>query len=247
MRGNNAGIEAADPASDVVLLNNDVEFPQHDWLPRMRALAHSEPSSGQDIGVVGCRLVLPDGRLLHAGTYILPDTAWGQQIGALEKDIGQYTADREVEGIVFACAYIRSARWSTPSAAWRSTSSPTSRTPTTACAPGRPASAPWLCGGVTLVHDEHGSTQRDPEALMRLFQKSREIFRQKWETKLEARYRHELLWQSIMNFPSGYAMSCRELLRALEDEGVRTVYRYVYGPKHGVPRARAGDRPATTG
>jgi GT2 family glycosyltransferase len=77
VRGNNAGIESADPSHDVVLLNNDLVFTQPDWLTRLRAAAHSAP----DVGVAGCRLVLPDGRLLHAGTYILPDTLWGQQIG----------------------------------------------------------------------------------------------------------------------------------------------------------------------
>lgn len=236
VRGNNAGIEAADPASDIVLLNNDVEFPQYDWLPRMRALAHSRPSSGLEIGVVGCRLVLADGRLLHAGTYILPDTAWGQQIGALEKDIGQYTADREVEGIVFACAYLK--REVVNAIGGLALDFQSYFEDTDYCLRAREAGfGTWLCGGVTLVHNEHGSTQRDPEALMRLFQKSRDIFRQKWGARLEARYRHELLWQSIMNFPSGYSMSCRELLRALEDEGVKTVYRYVYGPKTVFPVA----------
>ena len=58
-------------------------------------------------GVVGCRLVLPDGRLLHAGTYMLADGIWGQQIGALETDVNQYARTRDVEGIVFACAYLR--------------------------------------------------------------------------------------------------------------------------------------------
>ena len=84
VRGNNAGIEAAtatDPSSDIVLLNNDLVFTQRDWLTRLRACAGSAP----DVGVVGCRLVFPDGRLLHAGTYILADTIWGQQIGAMRE------------------------------------------------------------------------------------------------------------------------------------------------------------------
>ena len=59
VRGNNAGIEAVDPTSDVVLLNNDVTFPQRDWLARLRRCAHSTP----DVGIAGCRLVLPDGAL----------------------------------------------------------------------------------------------------------------------------------------------------------------------------------------
>ena len=103
VRGNNAGIAAADPESDVLLLNNDLEFPQPGWLDAMRATAASAP----DIGVVGCRLRLPDGRLLHAGAHMLTDTFWGQQIGALETDVNQYARDRDVPGVVFACAYLR--------------------------------------------------------------------------------------------------------------------------------------------
>jgi len=100
VRGNWAGVEAASPDSDLVLLNNDIEFHQRDWFERMRRCAYS----AEDIGVVGCRLVLPDGRLLHAGTQILPDTLWGQQIGGLEKDFGQNGRWREVQGIGFAVA-----------------------------------------------------------------------------------------------------------------------------------------------
>ncbi|HYN43999.1 MAG TPA: glycosyltransferase family 2 protein, partial [Thermoanaerobaculia bacterium] len=103
VRGNNVGISAARAGSDVVLLNNDLEIRQHGWLDRLAACAHSDP----DIGVVGCRLNMPDGRLLHAGTYVLPDTVWGQQIGSSETDVGQYASDRTVEGIVFACAYLK--------------------------------------------------------------------------------------------------------------------------------------------
>ena len=86
VRGNNAGIAAAPPGNDVLLLNNDIEFLQHGWLQRLRAAAHSAP----DVGVVGCRLVLagrpaPPRRDLHPPRHV-----WGQQIGALENDIGQY-------------------------------------------------------------------------------------------------------------------------------------------------------------
>src|ERR1035437_4840537 len=49
--GNNRAIRIADPASDVVLLNNDTELHQPDWLARLQACAYASP----DIGVVGCR------------------------------------------------------------------------------------------------------------------------------------------------------------------------------------------------
>jgi GT2 family glycosyltransferase len=225
VRGNNAGIAAAEPGTDIVLLNNDMVFPQADWLPRLRACAEAAP----DIGVIGCRLVFPDGRLLHAGTYILPDTVWGQQIGALEKDVGQYPGVREVEGIVFACAYIK--REVIDAIGGLALDFQSYFEDTDYCLRARQAG--WktvVCGDVTLVHDEHGSTQKDPKALMRIFQGSREVFRHKWGEELATRYRRELLWQSIMNFPTGYAMSCRELVKGLEQEGVRMAYRYVYGP-----------------
>ena len=175
VRGNNAGIAAADPESDVVLLNNDLIFNQHDWLPRLRAAAASDPK----IGVVGARLRLPDGRLLHAGTYILPDTMWGQQIGSLEQDLGQYTTEvREVEGIVFACAYIK--RELLDEIGGLALDFESYFEDTDYCLRARVAG--WktvVCGGVTLIHDEHGSTQNDSDSLGRLFQASRATFRAK--------------------------------------------------------------------
>ena len=225
VRGNNAGLEVADPESDIVLLNNDLELTQRDWLQRLRACAHSEP----DLGIVGCRLVQPDGRLLHAGTYILPDTMWGQQIGSLERDLGQYRGVRRVQGIVFACAYIR--RELIRALGGLALDFESYFEDTDYCLRARKAGfATAVCGDVTLVHDEHGSTRQDEGALLHLFRQSQEIFRKKWEKELRGSYRHELLWQSILNFPSGYATSCREILRSLDQEGVRTIYRYVYGP-----------------
>jgi GT2 family glycosyltransferase len=225
VRGNNAGIAAADPDSDVVLLNNDMLFPQADWLQKLRRCAHAAP----DTGVVGCRLTLPDGRLLHAGTYMLPDTMWGQQIGSCEKDIGQYTSTREVEGIVFACAYIR--REVLTAIGGLAEDFRSYFEDTDYCLRARRAGfKTLLCGDVTLIHDEHGSTKGDTGELMRIFQASRATFRKKWGREIEARYTRRLLWQSIMNFPTGYAMSCREILRALDRRGVRVTYRYVYGP-----------------
>ncbi|MGH9366321.1 MAG: glycosyltransferase [Thermoanaerobaculia bacterium] len=225
VRGNNAGISAADPESDIVLLNNDLEFPQRDWLQRLRSCAHSRA----DAGIVGCRLRLPDGRLLHAGTFILPDTMWGQQLGSLQKDIGQYPGVREVEGIVFACSYIR--REVLRAIGGLSEEYESYFEDTDYSLSARQAGYKTLvCGDVTLVHNEHGSTAGDSRAFMQIFQKSRETFRKKWAKTLEARYTRELLWQSIMNFPTGYASSCREILRALDRQGVRVTYRYVYGP-----------------
>jgi GT2 family glycosyltransferase len=225
VRGNNVGIAAADPAGDVLLLNNDVEIHQPDWLQRLREAAGSAP----DVGVVGCRLVLPDGRLLHAGTYILPDNLWGQQIGALEADVGQYPGIRDVEGIVFACAYIRReliGRIGGLSEKYLSYFEDTDYCLRASEAGYRTV----VSGDVTLVHAEHGSTSDTPDLFRGLFAKSQKTFGQEWKKKLESRYTRALSWRSIMNFATGYAMSCREFIRALDGLGVRSSYSYVYGP-----------------
>jgi len=225
VRGNNVGIAAAPPGADVVLLNNDVLVEQSDWLARLQECALSAP----DVGVVGCRLTMPDGRLLHAGTYVLPDTLWGQQIGSGETEVGQYAADRTVEGVVFACAYLR--RELLASIGGLSEDFESYFEDTDYCLRARGAGFRTVCcGGVTLVHDEHGSTSDDPSFFDGLFHRSRKVFEKKWKRSLEERYTRSLSWQSILNFPTGYAMSSRELLKGLDAEGVRTAYSYVYGP-----------------
>lgn len=231
VRGNNAGIEACDPASDVVLLNNDLELTQHDWLQRMRQVAHSAP----DVGVVGCRLVRPDGELLHAGVYVLPDTCWGQQLGSQEKDVGQYAdRDREVESVVFACAYLK--RSLVDRIGGLSTEFESYFEDTDYCLRAREAGfRVVVCGGVTLIHLEHGSTQQAPEEFSRLFQRSRRVFRRKWRRKLEKRYRSRVLWQSTMSVPSEYSASCRALLHHLDDLGVRVTYRHLHDRGTDIP------------
>ena len=234
--GNNVGIRAADPSSDILLLNNDIEIHQPGWLEKLRETAGSAP----DIGVVGCRLILPDGRLLHAGTYILPDTLWGQQIGALEPDIGQYPGIRAVEGIVFACAYIR--REVIARAGGLSEKFLSYFEDTDYCLRAREAGFRTVVSGdVTLVHAEHGSTSDTPDFFHGLFTKSRKTFGKEWKKKLESRYTRDLSWRSIMNFATGYAMSCREILRALDGLGVRSSYSYVYGPGTPFPPREDGD------
>ena len=237
VRGNNAGIEAADPDADVILLNNDVEFHQRDWLERLRRCAYSN----DDVGVVGCRLTLPDGRLLHAGTYILPDTMWGQQIGGLEKDFGQYGRCRTVQGIVFAVAYLK--RDVLRAIGPLSTDFHSYFEDTDYCL--RAADAGFrtiVCGETTLVHAQHGSSGSE-EAMLAQFRRSRAAFRQKWEARLRQEERPAFLWQSVMTLPGGYAESSKALLHAFVRRGARPLYRYAYGRGTPFPYAE----PAATG
>ena len=226
VRGNNAGIAAAPAGNDIVLLNNDLEFPRRDWLQRLRRAAHSAP----DVGIVGCRQVLSDGRLLHAGTYILPDTMWGQQIGALERNVGQFTRPPRGRG-----DHLRGGL-------------PEAR---------RDRRHRRARGGLRVVLRGHRllPARREggvPHALCGRFRgrprRARLDRRRRqppgWRSssaagrssaasgssELDGRYRRDLVWQSILNFPTGYARSSRAYLHELDHHlGVRCVYRYVYG------------------
>ncbi len=59
----NRGLRAADPARDVVVLNSDTEA-RPGWLACLQYAASQE----DDVGVVGARLLYPDGRIQFAGT-----------------------------------------------------------------------------------------------------------------------------------------------------------------------------------
>jgi GT2 family glycosyltransferase len=65
--GNNIGIVYAQRKWNpdyVLLLNNDTEIISEDWLEKMVKTAESN----DQIGIAGCKLVYPDGRIQHIGT-----------------------------------------------------------------------------------------------------------------------------------------------------------------------------------
>lgn len=225
-RGNNLAIARAGRESDVILLNNDTEVRQADWVERLQESAYSAP----DIGVVGCRLVKPDGSLLHAGTYLPLDTFWGQQIGALEKNVNQFNRDRDVEGVVFACVYIK--RKILDEIGLLDEDYFSYFEDTDYCF--RVLEKGYrvvCCGSVTVLHHEHGSCTANQVKQEDMFLRAQKIFRNKWKNKLKStRYHRRLGWHSIFNFETGYAISSRQLACALDRKGVQMAYRYVYGP-----------------
>jgi len=224
--GNNHAISSSDHNSDIVLLNNDTEIHQCDWIERLQATAYSSP----DIGVVGCRLAKPDGILQHAGTYMPIETFWGQQLGSGEKDVNQYSGDRDVEGVVFACAYIK--RQALAAIGLLDENYFSYFEDTDYCF--RAIEKGYrvvCCGSVTIVHHEHASTTVNHVKQEKMFLRAQNVFRGKWERKLrDRRYTREIGWHSIFNFSTGYAISSRQLACALDRKGVHVAYKYVYGP-----------------
>ncbi|NLF39973.1 glycosyltransferase, partial [bacterium] len=223
---NNQAIAAADPASDIVLLNNDIEIPhdQAEWLARLRRTAYSAP----DVGIVGCRLRRPNGMLQHAGAYMPLNTFWGQQIGSEEKDINQYPYDRDVESVVFACVYIK--RAVIDAIGPLSSDYFAYFEDTDYCLSAREAGFRTVCcGDVTIIHLENVSTRENMVSHRELFLRSQAVFKKKWQKKLEHRYTRQLVWQSTVIRPHGYAMTSKDMLLELDRRNVEVAYRYLYG------------------
>jgi len=100
----NRGLRAADPRHDVVLLNSDM-IALEGWLACLQYAAHRE----QDVGIVGARLLYPDGRIQFGGTV--------RNLGAPEwfdhrfrfkpADWGPACVGGEALAVTGACMYVR--------------------------------------------------------------------------------------------------------------------------------------------
>ena len=223
VRGNNVAINKI-IKGDIILLNNDIIITQSDWIEKLHETAHED----QMTGIVGCRLINEKGEFLHAGTYIYPETYWGQQIGGGQKNIGQYQINREVQGIVFACAYIK--REVINCLGGLNEKFFSYFEDTDYCLAARKAGFKVVCcGKVTLIHYQNVSTDVNNVNFSDMFLKSQKEFRKIWGHDLENRYVGEMAWHSIVNFPSGYAVSAKNFMLSLDNKNIDIRYKYVYG------------------
>lgn len=225
VKGNNVALRLIDRNRDVILLNNDTEIHDPLWVSKLQQSAYR---AGK-IGVVGCRIKRTAGDLLqHAGTYMPDFTYWGQQTGGGEKDINQYNRDHDVEGVVFACVYIKRAvidRIGYLDEDYFSYFEDTDYCLKTKAAGFRVVN----CGSLTILHREHGSTKANKVSHGDMFQTSQKIFLGKWKDYLGRRLDLGVAWHSTFSRPVGYAMTSRQLALALEDIGVAVSYKYLYG------------------
>lgn len=234
VRGNNAVISQI-AEGDIVLLNNDMIIRQENWLEELARVAYEK----EENGVVGCRLVNEKEELLHVGTYIMPDTYWGQQIGGGQKDIGQYAQNREVEGVVFACAYIKRAvidKIGGLNEAFFSYFEDTDY-----CLRAKKAGFKVICcGSVTLVHYQNVSTNVNKTNFSKMFLTSQKSFKEIWGEELENKYEMGMAWHTVVDGKSGYAVSAKNFMLALENQNVDVRYRYVYGKNTPIPYEESG-------
>lgn len=221
----NIGIRSAQHDSDIILLNNDVELIEVDWLARLTEVANND----EKIGVMGVKIARDDGTLQHCGAYLPLDTMWGQQIAGGEVDIGQYSGVVEVESVVFACVYIK--RSTIEKVGLLSEDFFAYFEDTDYCLRTKLEGLKIaMCGDIRVKHSESSSTKINKVSHNDIFLTSQATFKQKWGSYLdETRYTSMLDWHSIINFPSGYAGSSRSYVEALDRLGISMRYKYVYG------------------
>lgn len=225
VRGNNAALRTVARDRDVILLNNDTEIDDPRWVEKLRASAHADPR----IGVVGCRVRQMDSPLLqHVGTFMPDFSYWGQQLAGGEADVNQFAGDRDVEGVVFACVYLK--REALEKVGFLDEDYFSYYEDTDYCFKALAAGFRVVnCGAVTIAHRQHGSTTANKANFNEMFQRSRETFLAKWKPHLDSRRDLKVTWHSTFSRPVGYAMASRAIAKGLDDVGVAVSYRYLYG------------------
>jgi hypothetical protein len=221
----NIGIKTVPNGTDIVLLNNDTEIIEKDWLKKLQIQAYSD----EKIGVAGVKILKDDGIIQHCGAYIPIDTYWGQQTAGGQVDINQYDEIYDVESVVFACVYIKEqvirkigllcedffAYFEDTDYCLRAS---------------KEGFKVVMCGSIRILHSENSSTKINKVSFSNIFLKSQDIFKKKWSHEFEnERYTTAIGWHSIINFPTGYAGTSRSIVQALDKNKTRVSYKYVYG------------------
>ena len=229
-RGNNQGMAAAAPHSDLLLLNNDTVIQQAGWLGRLHAAAYSRP----DAGIVGCILLHTNGLLQHAGTFMPTNSYWGYQIGGGEAYVGQYSGMREVEGITGACMYIRRDVYNTIGGLDADYFSYFEDSDY--CLKAHAAGFKTFCiGDVQITHHENTSSKVNNSDWRAMFSAGQQRFMAKWRNTLEQRYTRGLLWHSLFATPTGYGTSSREFVRELDRRNVDVRTACIFGTDYTEP------------
>jgi glycosyltransferase involved in cell wall biosynthesis len=223
--GNNVALKLIDQDRDVILLNNDTEIQDSLWIKKFQQSAYKD----EKIGVVGCRIKRTTGEMFqHAGTYMPDFTYWGQQLGGGEKDINQYNQDIDVEGVVFACVYVKRAVIN--AIGYLDEDYFSYFEDTDYCLKAISAGFRVVnCGDLTILHREHGSTDANNLKTNEMFLVSQKIFLEKWKKYLDSRLDMAVTWHSTFSRPVGYAMTSRQLALTLEDAHIEVAYEYLYG------------------
>lgn len=222
--GVNIGLEHVDPTADVITLNNDIVITQGDWIERLQETAYQAPQ----VGIVGCRLVEPDGHLNHAGSYMPPFSLQGEQLAGRELDVGQYTARRKVQCTVAAVMYVKREVIDKIGGLHKEYFS--YYEDTDYCLEATKAGYEiWYAGDVNLLHHHNTSTKVNKVDFWGMYLESKEIFTRRWGKWLQDQQTAgPVHWWSVFEYPRGYAMASKALASALQLAGAQVSYSNVY-------------------
>lgn len=217
-KGWNQGIQAADPDSDIVVLNSDIVVTR-DWLDKIVDCAYQDSA----IGIVGCRikgLTNNKDMLLHTGALIQRDgmgqeNEWGIPL----VDYGQYQLNQQAQVVVGACMFLKRQTLNSVGL-FDEDYTPAYFEDSDMCMKVADAGLKVMyCGEVTLFH-EHGATGRANKIdVNSLLQVNRKKFLSKWRDKLQTTDAAATVRGPIFG-PSGYAEACRNLVTGLVKSNV---------------------------
>lgn len=231
-RGNNMALRSLPEYTDAILLNNDVEIPDPLWIEKLQDTVYQS----ERYGIAGCRIRRACGDMLqHAGTYMPDQLFHGIQIGGEDRDINQYNSlDHVVEGVVFACAYIKSKVLKR--IGFLDENYFAYYEDTDYCFRAKVAGYETVvCGSLTILHHENVSTEINKVNFNRHYLKSKKVFLSKWKQFLEDRYFSEINLITTFSIPIGYANSAKLFAKSLELHGIKVHYCFAYGKKSAVP------------
>lgn len=231
-RGNNLALLSLPEDTDVVLLNNDVEIPDPLWIQKLQGTVYQS----KRYGIAGCRIRhAASDTFQHAGTYMPDQLFEGIQVGGGEKDINQYNRfDRPVEGVVFACAYIKSEVLK--DIGFLDEDYFAYYEDTDYCFKAKKAGYDTVvCGSLTVLHHQNTSTAINNVSFNKLYQRSKKIFLSKWREFLEERFFSDINLITTFSKPVGYANHGKSIARTLELSGIKVHYGFAYGRHSAVP------------
>lgn len=182
----NRGAQSAD-GQYLVFLNNDTEV-QPGWLARLRETFHRFPEAG----LVGVRLVYPDGRLQEAGGCIFPDGSAANCGRGGDPEAPPYRYVREVDYCSAACIMVPRLLFQSIGG-FDSAYGPAYYEDTDLAFKIRQAGrAVYYQPHSLVLHHEGVSAGRDPadaSSIKRFQDVNRDIFRARWAAQLKSRAR----------------------------------------------------------
>lgn len=238
-KGVNLGVDCVKSGYDIVLLNNDLEDFDKNWIEKLQQQAFDIDKCGV-LGVKQYNYNEQNKKIIvHFGAFTLPESKQGWPYHCHEEDVGQCRVNTEVEHVNFAAVYIREElkkEVMEKDGFFLDESFHSYCEDDDFCL--RARNYGWkvfVTPVIELRHHTNVSTRENKVSQPELHQKSISIYKNKWNKHYEDKYEKEVSIQTLTAFESGYARSGRYLIDALERHNVKVNYSYVYGTKYSEP------------